>query len=136
MELSFGCTICILGPPKRQTLSPLSISLIPVKLSNYIIIYYVTEHQLPPVIDTSHTTPFTHVNQGPKLLKLIGWRHCLCFRWVPCILETTAQTPGSESGPTLRLSGTCITGMRRGRGVSHPTGTLQWNSLSVAQSKS
>ena len=35
-----------------------------------IIIYYVSEYQLPPVIDASHTTPTTRVNQGPKLLKL------------------------------------------------------------------
>ena len=26
---------------------------------------------LPPVIDASHTTPTTPVNQGPKLLKLV-----------------------------------------------------------------
>jgi len=46
----------------------------------FFIINYVNEHQLPHVIDASHTTLNTHVNQGPKLLKLIGWRHCLCFR--------------------------------------------------------
>ena len=40
----------------------------------------VSEHQLPHAVDTSHTTPITHVNRGPKLLKLIGWRHCPCFR--------------------------------------------------------
>jgi len=62
--------------------------------------YYVSEYQLPPVIDASHTTPITHVNKGPKLLKLIGWRHCPCFRWIPYIPETTAQTPGAEPGPT------------------------------------
>ena len=68
----------------------------------FFIINYVSEHQLPHVIDASHTTPITHVNQSPKLLKLIGWRHCLCFRWVPCIPGTTAQTPGAEPGPTAR----------------------------------
>ena len=35
------------------------------------VIYYVSEHQLPPVIDASHTTPTTRVNQGPKLLKFV-----------------------------------------------------------------
>jgi len=68
----------------------------------YTIIYYVSEHQLPPVIDTSHTTPITRVNRDPKLLKLISWRHCLYFRWVPYIPGTTAQTPGTEPGPTAR----------------------------------
>ena len=36
------------------------------------VYYYVSEHQLLPVIDAFHTTPTTHVNQGPMLLKLIG----------------------------------------------------------------
>ena len=38
----------------------------------FFIINYVSEHQLSHVIDASHTTPITHVNQDPKLLKLIG----------------------------------------------------------------
>ena len=38
----------------------------------YIIIYYVSEHQLSPVIDAFHTTPITRVNRGPNLLKLIS----------------------------------------------------------------
>jgi len=37
-----------------------------------LVINYVNEHQLPHVIDASYTTPTAHVNQGPKLLKLIG----------------------------------------------------------------
>ena len=49
--------------------------------------YYVSERQLPPVIDASHTMPITHVNQGPKLLKLIDWRYCPCFMWVPSYPE-------------------------------------------------
>jgi len=28
----------------------------------YLIIYYVSEHQLPPVIDASYTTPITRDN--------------------------------------------------------------------------
>ena len=67
----------------------------------YIIIYYVSECQLPPVIDTSHTTPITRANRGPKLLKLIGWRRPY-FRWVPYIPETTAQMPGAEPDPSAR----------------------------------
>ena len=39
--------------------------------SQYIIIYYVREHQLPHAVDPSHTTPTTRVNRGPMLLKLI-----------------------------------------------------------------
>ena len=68
----------------------------------YIIIYYVSEHQLPPVIDASHTMPTTRVNQGLTLLKLIGWRHCPYFRWVPYIPRITAQSPGTEPDPTAR----------------------------------
>ena len=37
-----------------------------------VIINYVSEHQLPPVIDASHTTPTTRANRGPQLLKLVG----------------------------------------------------------------
>ena len=37
----------------------------------FIIIYYVREHQLSHAVDASHTTPTTRVNQHPKLLKLI-----------------------------------------------------------------
>ena len=54
------------------------------------------------VIDASHSAPTTRVNQGSELLKLISWRHCSCFRWVPYIPETTAQSPGAEPGPTAR----------------------------------
>ena len=44
------------------------------------VINYVSEYQLPHAVDASHTTPTTRVNQGPKLLKLIGWRYCPCFK--------------------------------------------------------
>ena len=71
-------------------------------IKQFIIINYVSEHQLPHIIDASHTTLTTHANRGPQLLKLIGWRHCLCFKWVPCISGTTTQTPGAEPGPTAR----------------------------------
>ena len=39
-------------------------------IKQFIIINYVSEHQLAPVIDASHTTPTTHVNRDSKLLKL------------------------------------------------------------------
>jgi len=56
----------------------------------------------PIAADTSHTTLITRDNRGHKLLKLIGWRHCPYFRWVPYIPGTTTQTPGTEPGPTAR----------------------------------
>ena len=36
----------------------------------YVTIYYVSEHQLPPVIDAFHTTPTTRVNRYPKFIKI------------------------------------------------------------------
>ena len=38
--------------------------------SQYIIIYYVSEHQLPHAVDASHTTPTARVNQCPKLFEI------------------------------------------------------------------
>ena len=61
------------------------------------------------VINASHTTPTTHVNQGPIILKLIGWRYCLYFRWVPYIPGTTTLTPGVETGCTVRYYSNNIT---------------------------
>ena len=37
----------------------------------FIIINYVSEHQLLHAVDAFHTTPTTHVNRNPMLLKLI-----------------------------------------------------------------
>ena len=51
-----------------------------IHYGQFTIIIYVNEHQLPHVVNASHTMPTTRVNQGPMLLKLIEWRHCLCFR--------------------------------------------------------
>ena len=70
---------------------------------NNALSFIISEHQLPPVIDASHATPIARVNQGPKLLKLIGWRHYYpCFRWVPYIPGTMTQSPGAEPGFTAR----------------------------------
>ena len=57
----------------------------------YVYYYYISEHQLSPIIDASHTTSITRVNQNLMLLKLIGWRHCPCFRWIPYIHGTTTS---------------------------------------------
>jgi len=54
------------------------------------VINYVSEHQLPHAVDASHTTLTTHINRGSKLLKLIGWRHCLSFKWILYIPGITA----------------------------------------------
>ena len=64
---------CIIGCPTYIHVSDKDNQL------QYIIIYYISKHQLSHVINASHTTPTTRVNQGPMLLKLISWRHCLCF---------------------------------------------------------
>jgi len=71
-------------------------------IKQFIIINYVSKHQLSHIIDSSHTTPTTHVNRGSKLLKLIGWRNYPCFRWVQSIPGTTAQMPGVEPSCTAR----------------------------------
>ena len=70
----------------------------------WIIRYHLLCQRTPivAVIDASHTTPITRINRGPKLLKLIGWRHYPCFKWVPYIPGTIAQTPSAEPGPTAR----------------------------------
>jgi len=46
--------------------------------------------------------PITRVIKVLNLLKMIGWRCCLCFKWVPYIPGTTAQSPGAEQGPNAR----------------------------------
>jgi len=44
---------------------------ITVQYTQFVIINYISEHQLSHAVDTSHTTSTTHVNQGPRLLKSI-----------------------------------------------------------------
>ena len=61
----------------------------------FIIINYVSEHHLPYIINASHTMPTIRVDKDSKLLKLIGWRLCSCFRWVPYI-------PGVRAGKKRR----------------------------------
>jgi len=36
------------------------------------VINYISEHQFPHAVNTFYTTPTTHINWGPMLLKLIG----------------------------------------------------------------
>ena len=43
-----------------------------VHYEQFIIINYVSKDQLPHTVDAHYTTPTTHVNWGPILLKLIG----------------------------------------------------------------
>ena len=73
-----------------------------------IFIYYVSEHQSPHAVNKFHTTLTTHVNWGPMLLKLIGWRHCPCFRWISCIPETMTQMPDAELDRTARYCNNSI----------------------------
>jgi len=75
---------------------------ITVHYGRFIIINYVSEHQLFHIVNTSHTMPTTHVNRGLMLLKLIEKRYYLYFRWVTYIPQTTVQTPGTEPGDTAR----------------------------------
>ena len=44
---------------------------ITVQYTQFVIINYVSEHQLSHVIGASHITPTTRVNQDSKLLKSI-----------------------------------------------------------------
>ena len=42
-----------------------------VYYEQFIIINYVSEHQLSHVVDVSHTTATTHVNRDPKLEEIL-----------------------------------------------------------------
>ena len=66
------------------------------------IINYVSEHRLSHVMDTSHSTPTTHINKGPMLLKLIGAR-----TW--CLPVTPAELRRREAGVGRGRSHGCIT---------------------------
>ena len=94
------------------------------------VINYVSKHQLPPVINISHVTPITCVNQGLKLLKLIGWRHYPYFKWVPYTLGTTAQMPDAKPGHTTRYHKTVNSNSME---CQSSPGTLQWDPISAAQ---
>ena len=69
-----------------------------------IFINYVSKYQLSHAVNVSYTTPTTHVNWGRMLFEINWWRHCLCFKWVSCILETKLYISGAESGRTVRYS--------------------------------
>jgi len=91
-----------------------------------MIINYVSKYQLPPVIDASHTTPITHVNRNPMLLKLIGKDIVYTLGGFRTYLKSRPQTPSAEPGCTVRYHGNNIT--LNSRDVSHPrepySGTL------------
>jgi len=91
----------------------------------FFIINYVSKHQLQHVIDASHITPTTRANQDPKLLKLIGWRHCLCFWWAcaylgprPRLLTLNDDLPQGNQVTCI----TCITWTRTELGYQSPHG--------------
>ena len=73
-----------------------------IQYKQFIIINYVSEHQLSHAVGASHTAPTTHVNWGRMLLKLIGWRHYTYFRWVSYIPGTTAWVFWRWTGRTAK----------------------------------
>jgi len=77
-RMSYARVQCAIRSPTRYTRLRWTQS-VTVHYGQFIINYYVSEHQLSHVIDASHTTPTIHVNQNPKLMNLIDWRHCPCF---------------------------------------------------------
>ena len=79
-----------------------------IHYEQFIIFYYVSEYQLPPAIGTSYTTPITGVNQSPMLLKLIGWRHCPCYKWVAYIPWITTSVSWHWNRRTARYLVTVI----------------------------
>ena len=93
---------------------------------NSSLLFIMSANTIATRNGTSHTTPISCINQGPMLLKLIGWRHCPFFRWVTYILGTTTQTPGAGPGRTVRYYSNSITVIVWD--VSHPqelcSGTL------------
>ena len=92
----FNQVMCIIGSLPQYNKS------ITVQYTQFVIINYVSEHQLSHTVDTFYTTPTTRVNRGPMLLKLISLRHYACFRWVSYIPGTTARMPGAERDRTSR----------------------------------
>jgi len=96
-----------------------------------IYYYYVSEHQLPHVIDTSHTMPTTHANRGPMLLKLIHALGGSCTYSGPR-LRFLALNQALSQGSQITCI-TCITGTRSGTGLGCQSpsrelcsGTLFW----------
>jgi len=70
-------------------------------------VHYYLLYQRTPIATCSRRIPYyaiTCINQSPKLLKLIGWRHCPCFRWVCTYPEPQLQFSGTESSRTARYS--------------------------------
>ena len=68
-------------------------------------VHYYLLYQRTPIVTYNRCipcSPITRVNQGPKLLKLIGWRYCPCFRSVPYIPGTTASNAWRWTSRTTR----------------------------------
>ena len=69
-----------------------------------MIINYVIEHQLPPVIDASHATPITCVNQDSKLLNWSFWDIIHALGGSRTYPGPRPQFPDAEPGRTARYS--------------------------------
>ena len=68
-----------------------------------IFVNYISEHQLPHALNTSHTTPITHINWDPILLKFTD-------EDIIYVLNESHHTwdyspsPSPKLGPTTRYS--------------------------------
>jgi len=75
-----------------------------VYYEQFIIVNYISEHQLLPVIDTSHTTPTTLVNRNTMLLKLIEEDVVHALAGSRIYSEPRPQFSDAEPGRTARYS--------------------------------
>ena len=70
----------------------------------------------------------------PYVIEIDRLETCMCFKWVSYIPRPRPKIQALNQALSQGSQVTCITCIiRTGRGVSHPTGTLQWNPLSAAQ---
>jgi len=67
----YNQVICTIGCPTKHTCIKQTQS-VTVHDGQFIIIYYVSKHQLPYAVNAPHTTSVTRVNRNLMLLKLIG----------------------------------------------------------------
>jgi len=104
-------------------------------LCKSVIMNYVSEHQLPHVVNASHTTPTTYVNWAPMLLKLIGGD-------IVHVLSGSCIYPGPQT-MLLALNEVISPGTQymnnnniNMEGCQSSSKILQWNPLLVTQSVS